>query len=83
MDSILAGRAVLPGGAVVGLDLSDTMVARARALAEGLMSGNVRFEQGPAENISFDDGTFDVAYANGLLNLCPDKAAVVRNCSES
>jgi ubiquinone/menaquinone biosynthesis C-methylase UbiE len=25
----------------------------------------------------FADGTFDVAYANGLLNLCPDKAAVV------
>jgi arsenite methyltransferase len=78
MDSVLAGRAVLSGGAVVGLDLSDAMVARARELAEALGSEHVRFEKGPAEAMPFEDGAFDdVVYANGLLNLCPNKAAVV------
>jgi ubiquinone/menaquinone biosynthesis C-methylase UbiE len=37
----------------------------------------VRFERGEAEAMPFADATFDAAYANGLLNLCPDKPTVV------
>lgn len=78
MDSVLASRAVLPGGGVVGLDISDEMVGKARRLAAALHADSVRFEQGEAETMPFADATFDVAFANGLLNLCPDKPAVAR-----
>jgi arsenite methyltransferase len=77
MDSLLAARAVEPNGAVIGLDLSETMVERARHLANMLQADHVRFQRGEAEAMPFADEAFDVAYANGLLNLCPDKPAVV------
>ena len=76
MDSLLAGRAVSPGGSVVGLDISETMVSKARHLAATLRADHVRFEQGVAEAMPFAEATFDAAYANGVFNLCPDKPAV-------
>lgn len=76
LDTILAARAVAPGGSATGLDLAEAMVARARAAAAGV--GGARFEQGDAEAMPFTDGAFDAALANGFFNLCPDKAAVAR-----
>jgi arsenite methyltransferase len=78
MDAVLAGQAVLPGGSVAGLDIADEMVGKARHVAAAVRADHVRFEQGPAEAMPFADATFDVAFANGLLNLCPDKTAVAR-----
>ena len=78
LDSLIAGRAVSPGGSVVGVDLSDAMVGKARALVASEHVTNVRFERGEAEALPFPDETFDVAFANGLLNLCPDKRAVAQ-----
>lgn len=77
LDAFIAARAVVPGGSVTGLDLSLGMIDRARALAASVGATNVRFERGEAEAMPFADGTFDVGYANGLLNLCPDKQPVV------
>lgn len=78
MDALLAGQAVLPGGSVAGLDIAEEMVRKARRLAAAVRADHVRFEQGPAETMPFADATFDVAFANGLLNLCPDKPVVAR-----
>jgi arsenite methyltransferase len=78
LDSLVAGRGVLPGGRVTGLDLSEAMVARARALAASEGASHVRFERGEAEAMPFADATFDAALVNGCFNLCPDKAAVAR-----
>lgn len=77
MDAVLVGCAVGPSGSVVGLDLSEEMVTRARSLAATCGAEHVHFEQGEAEAMPFAEATFDVAYANGVLNLCPDKPAVV------
>ncbi len=77
MDAVLEGRAVGPSGSVVGLDLSEEMVTRARNLAATCGADRVHFERGEAEAMPFADATFDVAYANGVLNLCPDKHAAV------
>ena len=77
MDSVLVGRTVGPSGSVVGLDLSEEMVTRARSLAGTYGAGHVHFERGEAEVMPFADATFDVAYANGVLNLCPDKPVVL------
>ena len=78
LDSILAGRVVLPGGSVVGLDIADAMVSRARALAATSRADHVHFERGEAEAMPFPDETFDVALANGFFNLCPEKAPVAQ-----
>jgi ubiquinone/menaquinone biosynthesis C-methylase UbiE len=77
LDVVIAARAVGPEGSVTGVDASDAMVDKARALAARLGAGRVRIERAAAEALPFPDSTFDAALVNGLLNLCPDKAAVV------
>jgi len=52
----LAARA----GFVVGLDLTEAMLAEARRLAEDRGSDNVRFERGDAEALPYPDASFDV-----------------------
>lgn len=78
LDAFIAARAVAPDGSVTGVDLSAGMIGKARALAASIGAANVSFERGEAEAVPFGDGAFDVVYANGLLNLCPAKRAVVR-----
>jgi ubiquinone/menaquinone biosynthesis C-methylase UbiE len=57
----------LPAGQVVGLDLSRETLESARrdAAARGLM--NLRYEEGSVYELSFPDGSFDVAYAHQVL----------------
>jgi len=57
----------LPAGQVVGLDLSRETLesARSDAAARGLM--NLRYEEGSVYELSFSDGSFDVAYAHLVL----------------
>ena len=76
LDCFIASRAVGPTGSVTGLDLSEAMIERARASSGGFR--NVMFKRGEAEALPFAHASFDVLYANGILNLCPDKARVVR-----
>jgi len=52
----LAARA----GHVVGLDLTEAMLAEARRLAAERGTGNVRFERGDAEDPPYPDASFDV-----------------------
>lgn len=78
LDSLIAGRAVSPGGSVTGVDVSASMVAKARAVAASLRADEVRFEQGQAEALPFAEKTFDAALVNGIFNLCPDKLTVAR-----
>jgi arsenite methyltransferase len=66
------GQHVLDLGSGGGMD----SVLAGRVVGPG-GADNVRFERGEAEAMPFADATFDAAYANGLLNLCPDKPTVV------
>jgi SAM-dependent methyltransferase len=56
-----AAARVLPGGDVVGVDLSGRMVEAARARALQQHCGGVRFERMDAERLALPDDTFDVA----------------------
>jgi arsenite methyltransferase len=78
LDAILAARAVLPGGAVTGLDAAGSMVAKARYIAALVGAVNVAIEHGDAESLPFGDDRFDAALINGIFNLCPDKPPVAR-----
>jgi arsenite methyltransferase len=76
LDCFISAHAVGPTGSVTGLDLSEAMIERARASAENFPT--VSFQRGEAEALPFPDAIFDVVYANGILNLCPDKPRIVQ-----
>jgi SAM-dependent methyltransferase len=57
-----------PDAEVVGVDLAPAMVATARRLLPGELSGRVRFEVADASRLPFPDGSFDLVV---LLNMIP------------
>jgi SAM-dependent methyltransferase len=75
-DSFVAAHHVGPTGAVVGVDMTDEMLAKARATGEQLGLSNVEFRPGLAESLPVENGWADVVISNGVINLCADKRAV-------
>lgn len=75
MDSVIAARAVGDRGKVIGVDMTEDMLERARRAAQGAGAANLEFRQGYAEELPFDDASVDVVISNGVLNLVPDKTA--------
>ncbi|HEY7328004.1 MAG TPA: methyltransferase domain-containing protein [Gemmataceae bacterium] len=78
MDSLLAARRVGPTGKVVGVDLCPQMVEKARRNALLLGLHNVEFVEAGIEKVPLPGGSVDVVISNGVLNLCPDKPAVLK-----
>jgi arsenite methyltransferase len=78
IDSLIAAGMVGPGGRVVGVDMTEAMVAKARASAVQAGLTNVEFRQGFAESLPVEDGWADVVISNGVVNLFPDKLAGLR-----
>ncbi len=75
-DSLVAAQMVGPGGSVTGIDMTPEMLAKARRSAEEMNAANVEFLEGEAENMPFEDASFDVVVSNGVVDLIPDKEAV-------
>jgi len=76
MDCLLAGRRVGPRGNVIGIDMTDEMLHRARAAAAEAGLHHVRFEKGDINRLPFESGSVDIVISNGVFNLSPDKAAL-------
>lgn len=76
-DCFLAARQVGPAGAVIGVDMTHEMLARARANAARLGLSNVGFRLGELEHLPIADATADVILSNCVVNLVPDKPAVL------
>jgi arsenite methyltransferase len=76
MDSFLAALAVGDEGHVIGVDMTDAQLAKARALAAEAGLANVDFRAGYIERPPVEDGTADCVISNGVINLSPDKPAV-------
>ena len=77
-DAFLAARVVGPTGHVIGVDMTDEMLAKACANAEQAGFTNVEFRKGYIEALPVDDASVDVVISNCVINLVPDKAAVYR-----
>jgi arsenite methyltransferase len=75
-DSLIAVQMVGPEGRVTGIDMTPQMLAKARAAATELGTGNVEFIEAEAEQLPFPDASFDVVISNGVIDLIPDKDAV-------
>jgi arsenite methyltransferase len=74
IDAFVARRSVGETGQVIGVDMTDAMIGRARANAAKLGYGNVEFRLGEIEHLPVQDDTVDVVISNCVLNLVPDKA---------
>jgi SAM-dependent methyltransferase len=72
-----AAKVVLPAGRVIAVDISSEMIATAAHQATVHGIHNVEFQQMDAEELRFDDGTFDgLTNAYGLM-FCTDPARAV------
>jgi SAM-dependent methyltransferase len=76
MDCLLAGRRVGAAGTVIGIDMTDEMLERARAGANEANLDQVRFEKADIGGLPIDSESVDVVISNGVVNLASDKAAL-------
>jgi arsenite methyltransferase len=76
MDSFLAAALTGTSGRVVGIDMTDAQLAKARRLASEAGFANAEFRDGYIERPPVDDATVDCVISNGVVNLSPDKPAV-------
>ncbi|QHT56840.1 arsenite methyltransferase [Cellulomonas sp. H30R-01] len=77
IDVLLSAKRVGPTGFAHGVDMTEEMLALARANAERAGATNVAFHQGTIEDLPLDDASVDVVISNCVVNLSPDKPAVL------
>jgi SAM-dependent methyltransferase len=76
-DAVQAAMMVGPTGRVIGVDMTPAMIDKAQHNAAALGLDNVEFREGYLEALPVDDESVDLIISNGVLNLCPDKPAVL------
>ncbi|MBD0355023.1 MAG: methyltransferase domain-containing protein [Rubrobacteraceae bacterium] len=81
IDSLIAAKKVGPDGRVIGVDMTPSMLEKARQGAKEAGLKNVEFREGYAEELPIVDGWADVVISNGVLNLMPDKSAALEEVS--
>jgi len=77
IDVLLSARRVGPDGFAYGVDMTEEMLALARANAATAGARNVEFLQGTIEDIPLPAGAVDVVISNCVINLSMDKPAVL------
>jgi arsenite methyltransferase len=78
-DSLIAARQVGVTGHTISVDMTSAMLDKAAAGAQEAGISNIEFRQGFAEALPVDDASIDVVISNGVINLCPDKLAVMQD----
>jgi len=77
-DAFIARHETGETGKVIGIDFTPAMISRARRNAEVRGFNNVEFRQGDIEEMPVSTGTADVIVSNCVLNLVPNKDAVIK-----
>jgi len=77
-DAFLAVRKVGKKGRIIGVDMTDEMLKKARENAKKGGFDNVEFRKGDIEDLPLEDEEVDVVISNCVINLAPDKEKVFR-----
>ncbi len=72
-DCFIARSIVSETGRVIGIDMTEAMIVKARTNAEKLGFKNVEFRLGDIDNMPIETGTADVVVSNCVMNLVPNK----------
>jgi arsenite methyltransferase len=75
-DAFLASQEVGVSGRVIGIDMTPTMLSKARNNADKGNYTNVEFRLGEIEHLPVADSSVDVIISNCVVNLSPDKQQV-------
>ena len=78
LDVFLASPLVGPEGKAIGIDMTPSMIERARANATAGNYLNVEFHLSTIDKIPLPDASVDCVISNCVINLAPDKPAVFR-----
>ena len=77
-DAFLAWHRLGPTGKVIGVDMTEDMLALAQENAAKRGATNVEFRKGLIEELPVESGSVDYVISNCVINLSPDKPAVFR-----
>ena len=77
LDVLLSARRVSPGGHAYGVDMTDEMLALANENKARAAVANATFLKGTIEAIPLAPASVDVVISNCVINLAPDKRAVL------
>src|SRR2546423_2047133 len=75
-DLLISAQMVGPDGRVIGVDMTESMLTRARESAAAMDLQNVELHQSLIESLPVEDASVDVVISNGVIDLVPDKDAV-------
>jgi len=81
LDVLLSARRVAPRGHAYGVDMTDEMLALARANQKRSGIENATFLKGTIEEIPLPNESVDVVISNCVINLAEDKGAVIREAA--
>lgn len=75
-DLLIAAQMTGPTGRVIGVDMTSSMLSRARASAQEMGLEGLELHESLIEALPLDDASVDVVISNGVIDLVPDKDAV-------
>lgn len=78
LDLLVAARKVGETGRVIGIDMTDAMIERARENAARAGARNVEVRKGIIEDLPVETASVDWVISNCVVNLSPEKPRVFR-----
>jgi SAM-dependent methyltransferase len=78
LDCFLSARKVGKSGKVIGVDMTQAMLKKARENAQKYHMTNVEFRLGDIEALPIADNSVDIVISNCVINLAPNKNQVFK-----
>ncbi|MDO8516543.1 MAG: arsenite methyltransferase [Nanoarchaeota archaeon] len=78
LDCFIASKKVGEKGKVIGIDMTEEMIKKAKQNAKKYNFSNVEFRLGDIESLPVESNSSDVIISNCVINLAPDKDKVFR-----
>ncbi len=78
MDTFIAALKVGESGEVVGIDMTEEQLSKSEDLRKNSGINNAKYLKGYLVDVPVEDGSFDVAISNGVINLAPEKDKVFK-----